>query len=57
MACDKEFALSHLVREIENVFMHYSPDKKLRRSYVRSNGAELIPGIIDNSVVFLLQEL
>ena len=48
MACDKKMALSHLVWEIANVFMHYLPDKKRIHSYVPGCGLEWLAGIVAN---------
>ena len=46
MAYDKRIALSHLLWEIQNVFMYYLPDKKLRHFYVLGNGPDWLAGIV-----------
>ena len=41
-------AISFLVWEIPNVFMHYLPDKKLRHSHVPDYGSDGLAGIVLN---------
>ena len=46
LACDKIFAIFHLVWEMHNIFMHYQPDRKLSHCYVPGYGLTWLAGII-----------